>query len=1526
MCLGSHHLCLWQLCDVTKTSNMAVDERSSPQTGDQLRFENTNNTTATDSSSASEGAAASRQSEVCKDVVTADEHEEDGTTLISGPRTGRGRRKQCRPVRVCLRDDDDGGGGGGNNDDVAVNAKAPEVSSLPEAVGLPAQNVCELCGAEETSPEALAAHASTCRGRSYPDADDAAASGRAFPTPYHQLGSELMRGADAALLDAGSDRPPTSTDAATPVDCSLSYTDDHAVTARYHGRTDDLDDESDVPLDFTLHSEQLASSSSSSSSALSSSAGIDVCSGAFSVAATMKHLPEVTSSAAMSVGADAEDFCEFCQKRFCNKYYLRKHRHDVHGVPASDTHPLPQQQQVSNSFLPQDALPLLALTSDALTAHDDFITSSSSLSTSAQQLPFQTPLMTSLQPFVLPFQTSTSTTNSLLFQSPPSAADLATSPADAAGLLPSLTSLMLLNPFASSLALLNSSSFLHQTSPAAAAAAAAYSASSSLNTLAELQKTNAAAAAAVGSGGFGGLCDDVAALSALMNPFLPPPPSDASSGMTVDDPLSSSHHCELCRKEFCSAYFLAVHRREKHGIATSTALSDTIRLLAAGNGRPGGVLESLGAGTEPGEKLPSGGAAGRAGKSHGERTSTLAETSCSSTASEQVSAADQVCGLCKKQFPNRYGLVLHLLSAHNVRPEGFGLAGELLQLDGVGGRPQSAAAASGKGGLGSGLTLGASAASSSGSSTGSSSKQSDRVSCDICNKEVCNKYFLKTHKMKVHGLDAVAAAVYNPPPPPLDSTRSEAARSPASVSSSSRQHQQQQQQHDEMRKALLMADSQFSAFASHLDFALKSAASTDPTGAAGFGVLPPPLQQQQTGEPMMTASDIFRLFGLVGSKQDDPFLSLGPPPPPLSLHSLLSGIDLCSPLTDAAKHTKPVELKIPKHVSHHHKDAVNVGMQQHQQPGRVKHSAGHHNGRHGRDQAGAPPPPPQVGAPRQSQPAATAVGPPSDQELIQSGIDPEAYCELCQKEFCSKYFLRTHRQKIHGVSASKTAAVDVSFDHYRPMTHQAAGANPVLQMFPGLALPTQPMFGSGPTGLLPPAPVVDVSSDPFVVSPQGRAGAKEAANATRVTCDVCGKELCNKYFLRTHMAKIHGCTTGNGSFEPDVGEATSDTSENRVAPDDRAARGSPSYEKWPTASGSLPNSADHWNIPPLPADSIPPPPHRPHSRNYSQETDFPPRDNGEDTASRANASLDPPHSTQVAFAGDEAVEHLIENGERSLPVTRNDRPSKMDEESSSSNLDTEPRSDVAALFDPDISQVRAEKRAVTANDDDDDDDGITKRPRTDCMSDSSTLTGDEVTGNHAADHPETDDHSRSYDSTASSGVIQFVSRSKDSVYHSAENSNEPTEKMQVENCSPGTSTDAGREHPQSANAAKQPVLRSSTGRGDYDGPWFTTVNGHADLPRETAGWQAAVSDGEHHHQQQQPLMQPFIMRQEPLHAPASCDGAGSPGTSSSAAAGDRSETTTTTQFAACQLMLPVIRPIRDQLTVEFSVTPVVSSD
>jgi len=43
------------------------------------------------------------------------------------------------------------------------------------------------------------------------------------------------------------------------------------------------------------------------------------------------------SFATPTAATGTEDFCDICQKQFCNKYYLKKHRIDVHGVGATDS-------------------------------------------------------------------------------------------------------------------------------------------------------------------------------------------------------------------------------------------------------------------------------------------------------------------------------------------------------------------------------------------------------------------------------------------------------------------------------------------------------------------------------------------------------------------------------------------------------------------------------------------------------------------------------------------------------------------------------------------------------------------------------------------------------------------------------------------------------------------------------------------------------------------------------------------------------------------------------------------------------------------------------------------------------------------------------------------------------------------------------------------------------------------------------------------------------------------------------------
>ncbi|KAM3959936.1 LOW QUALITY PROTEIN: uncharacterized protein ACR2FA_006073 [Aphomia sociella] len=116
-------------------------------------------------------------------------------------------------------------------------------------------------------------------------------------------------------------------------------------------------------------------------------------------------------------------------------------------------------------------------------------------------------------------------------------------------------------------------------------------------------------------------------------------------------------------------------------------------------------------------------------------------------------------------------------------------------------------------------------------------------------------------------------------------------------------------------------------------------------------------------------------------------------------------------------------------------------------------------------------------------------------------FNPEAYCDLCCKEFCNKYFLKTHRANKHGI-----------YDGGEPQ--------------PAAPPPAQPS---------PPRRASDEESGgtPRRLSPDSARRAREAGfqpDALRrlgvvnpeAFCEICCKEYCNKYFLRTHRERRHG--------------------------------------------------------------------------------------------------------------------------------------------------------------------------------------------------------------------------------------------------------------------------------------------------------------------------------------------------------------------------------------------------------------------
>lgn len=100
----------------------------------------------------------------------------------------------------------------------------------------------------------------------------------------------------------------------------------------------------------------------------------------------------------------------------------------------------------------------------------------------------------------------------------------------------------------------------------------------------------------------------------------------------------------------------------------------------------------------------------------------------------------------------------------------------------------------------------------------------------------------------------------------------------------------------------------------------------------------------------------------------------------------------------------------------------------------------------------------------------------------------EAYCELCNKEFCNKYFLKTHKANKHGIySVESIVSTPYGGPFLSPSLNSPIPLPHMLQTSTGEQLPSR-------TGLF--------NMESY--------------------CEICQKEFCNKYFLKKHRQKIHG--------------------------------------------------------------------------------------------------------------------------------------------------------------------------------------------------------------------------------------------------------------------------------------------------------------------------------------------------------------------------------------------------------------------
>ncbi|XP_054706131.1 uncharacterized protein LOC129216019 [Uloborus diversus] len=110
----------------------------------------------------------------------------------------------------------------------------------------------------------------------------------------------------------------------------------------------------------------------------------------------------------------------------------------------------------------------------------------------------------------------------------------------------------------------------------------------------------------------------------------------------------------------------------------------------------------------------------------------------------------------------------------------------------------------------------------------------------------------------------------------------------------------------------------------------------------------------------------------------------------------------------------------------------------------------------------------------------------------------EAYCELCNKEFCNKYFLKTHKANKHGIySVESIVSSPYGGPFLSPSMNSPIPLPHLLQTPTSESLPSR-------TGL------VNIES----------------------YCEICQKEFCNKYFLKKHRQKIHGIIEPGQNISP----------------------------------------------------------------------------------------------------------------------------------------------------------------------------------------------------------------------------------------------------------------------------------------------------------------------------------------------------------------------------------------------------------
>ena len=145
------------------------------------------------------------------------------------------------------------------------------------------------------------------------------------------------------------------------------------------------------------------------------------------------------------------------------------------------------------------------------------------------------------------------------------------------------------------------------------------------------------------------------------------------------------------------------------------------------------------------------------------------------------------------------------------------------------------------------------------------------------------------------------------------------------------------------------------------------------------------------------------------------------------------------------------------------------------------------------------------------------------QTTSQQLISRDSYCELCKRQFCSKYFLRNHMINMHGINQSK-------FNYNKTQSPIVPSTPPstqtqtisTVQLKENESISKKTKLNEQIN-----SPISSVSSSNnnnnvnSSTTPVNNANSASFSLASRVTCVICNKDLCNKYFLRQHLINVH---------------------------------------------------------------------------------------------------------------------------------------------------------------------------------------------------------------------------------------------------------------------------------------------------------------------------------------------------------------------------------------------------------------------